>query len=62
MLVHTLARAGLIDEYHLIVYPLVLGSGKRVFPDDARLTLRLVEARPLPTGVVLMHYTVEHPG
>ncbi|HEX8036010.1 MAG TPA: dihydrofolate reductase family protein [Ktedonobacterales bacterium] len=60
-LIHTLAQHDLIDEYHLIVYPVVLGGGKKVFPDGARINLRLVEARPLPTGVVLTHYTVEHP-
>ena len=63
MLVHTLAENDLIDEYHLIVYPLVLGGGKKVFAEGngARQNLRLVEARSLPTGVVLAHYTVEHP-
>src|SRR6476659_4194962 len=62
VLVHTLARHDLLDELRLRVYPVVLGSGKRLFPNDARLNLRLVEARPLPPGVVLTHYTVEHPG
>jgi dihydrofolate reductase len=61
VLIHTLARHDLIDEYGLIVCPVVLGSGKKVFPDGVRLNLRLVEARPLPSGVVLMHYTVERP-
>ena len=61
VLIHTLAQNDLIDEYHLIVYPVSLGGGKRVFPDGARINLRLVEARPLPTGVVLIHYTVERP-
>ncbi len=60
VLIHTLAQHDLIDEYHLIVYPVALGSGKKVFPDGVRINLRLVEARPLPTGVVLTHYTVEH--
>ena len=58
-LIHTLARNDLIDEYHLIVYPVALGGGKKVFEDGVRLNLRLVEARPLPSGVVLTHYTVE---
>jgi dihydrofolate reductase len=59
VLVHTLAQHDLIDEYHLLVYPVVLGSGKKVFPDGVRLNLRLLEARPVPSGVVLMRYTVE---
>ena len=61
VLVHTLAQHSLIDEYRLIVYPIVLGSGKKVFADGAQINLRLVEARPLPSGVVLTHYTVERP-
>jgi dihydrofolate reductase len=61
VLIHALAQNDLIDEYHLIVYPVVLGGGKKVFPDGARINLRLVEAQPLPTGVVLTRYTVEHP-
>lgn len=61
VLIHTLAQNDLIDEYHLLVYPVVLGGGKQVFTEGARHNLRLVEARPLPTGVVLMHYTVERP-
>lgn len=60
-LVHTLARNDLIDEYSLLVYPLMLGSGKKLFPDGLRTNLRLVESRPFPTGVVLMRYAVEHP-
>lgn len=61
VLVHTLARHDLIDEFHLNIYPVTLGNGKKVFPDGVRLNLRLIEARPLPTGVVLTHYRVERP-
>lgn len=61
VLIHALAQADLIDEYYLIVYPVSLGGGKRVFPDGLRLNLRLVEARPLPSGVLLTHYAVERP-
>lgn len=56
VLVQLLARHDLVDEYRLHVYPLVLGGGKRLFPEAARLDLTLVEASPLPTGVVFMHY------
>src|SRR5690606_24435922 len=52
VLIHTLADHDLVDEYRLHVYPLVLGSGKRLYPDGKRLDLTLVETAPLPTGVV----------
>jgi dihydrofolate reductase len=58
VLIHTLVQHDLIDEYRLIVYPVVLGGGKKVFADGVRLNLRLVEARPIPSGVVLTHFTV----
>jgi dihydrofolate reductase len=60
-LIHALAKHDLIDEYRLIVYPLSLGIGKKLFPEGVRLNLRLVDARPLPSGVIVTHYTVERP-
>lgn len=51
-----LAENGLVDEYALHVYPIVLGGGKSIFPQGTRLNLKLVEATPLPTGVVYMRY------
>ena len=56
VLIQTLADHDLIDEYLLHVYPLVLGGGKRIFPAGKRQNLTLVEASPLPTGVVFMRY------
>jgi len=61
VLVHTLAQHDLVDEYSLLVFPLVLGSGKKLFPDGARVNMRLIETRSFPTGVVLMHYARERP-
>jgi dihydrofolate reductase len=56
VLIQTLAQNDLVDEYSLHVYPLVLGGGKRLFPAGKRLDLTLVEASPLPTGVVFARY------
>ncbi|HEX2622093.1 MAG TPA: dihydrofolate reductase family protein [Phototrophicaceae bacterium] len=56
VLAHTLIENDLVDEYALHVYPLVLGGGKRLFPDGKRLNLTLVESQMLPTGVVFQRY------
>jgi dihydrofolate reductase len=61
VLVHTLARHDLVDEYSLLVYPVVLGSGKKLFPDRLRVNLRLLESRSFPSGVVLLRYAAERP-
>src|SRR5215207_1527406 len=54
-LLQTLMKADLVDEYSLMVYPIVLGKGKRLF-DGFHANLTLLEARPLSTGVVIMRY------
>ena len=59
VLIHTLAENDLIDEYMLHVYPLVLGEGKRLFPESKRLNLKLVESKALPTGVIFQKYKPE---
>jgi dihydrofolate reductase len=55
-LVHALFEHNLVDELHLLVYPLTLGSGKRVLPPGLHAQFRLLSATPIPTGVVALHY------
>jgi dihydrofolate reductase len=55
-LVQTLIRHDLIDEYHLLVFPVVLGSGKRLFKDEGKATLKLMETKTFSSGVVLLSY------
>jgi dihydrofolate reductase len=55
-LLHTLIEHDLVDELHLLVYPLILGSGKRLFPDGVRREFTLTSTKPYPTGVVGLHY------
>ena len=54
-LARTLIAHDLVDEYRLIVYPVVLGSGKRLFDTEAA-TLELVEARPFASGATGLIY------
>jgi dihydrofolate reductase len=57
-IVSQLTEHGLIDEYQLVVTPLLLGAGQPLFSGVTRRTrLSLVEARPYPTGNVLLRYT-----
>ena len=56
VLTQALAQNDLVDEYRLHVYPIVLGGGKRFFPQGKRLDMTLAEAPPLPTGDVYMRY------
>jgi dihydrofolate reductase len=56
VLMHALIENDLVDEYVLHVYPLVLGAGKRLFPDGKRVNLKLIESSALPTGVVYQRY------
>ena len=56
-LIQTLQAAALIDEYHVWIYPVVLGRGKRLFENGARPgALRLVASKVSTTGVVMSTY------
>jgi dihydrofolate reductase len=55
-LVGSLMAAGLIDEYRLMIHPLVLGSGRRLFPEGARASLRLTDSITTTTGVLIATY------
>jgi len=52
-----LMRRGLIDEYWLVVHPVVCGSGRRLFDNEtARSSLRLLDTRTFRSGAVVLHY------
>lgn len=57
-LAQSLLRHGLADEWRLMVFPVVLGSGARLFPDDAaeKAELELAETLPFSNGAVLLTY------
>lgn len=61
-LVQSLMQADLVDEYVLLIHPLVLGSGRRLFPDGGPSTaLRLVDTKTTTTGVVIATYQPAEP-
>jgi dihydrofolate reductase len=49
-------RAGLVDECHLFVVPMVVGGGKRSLPDNVRITLELLDERRFCNGMVYLEY------
>jgi dihydrofolate reductase len=51
-------RAGLVDECHLFVVPMVVGGGKRSLPDDVRMKLELLDERRFGNGMVYLKYRI----
>ena len=55
-LVHTLFQHDLVDELHLLLYPIMLGAGKRLLPERVHAPFKLKSATPYPSGVVGLYY------
>ena len=56
-LIHSLMRRDLIDEWMLLIHPLVLGVGRRLFPEGTSARLQLVTSLTTTTGVVIARYS-----
>jgi dihydrofolate reductase len=55
-LTHTMLKAGLVDEFHILVYPFTFGEGPRLFDHMGVNTLKLLETRTFSSGVLALHY------
>ena len=59
-IVQQLTNLGLVDEYQLLIHPIVLGSGKPLFKDiKEKKTLKLIGSKSLPSGVILLQYSAQ---
>jgi len=59
-LVHSLIAEGLVDEYRLFVYPVVVGRGEKLFVNSEKLSkLRLLQTRTFSSGIVLLRYGIK---
>jgi dihydrofolate reductase len=56
VLIDSLAKAGVIDEYVLMIAPIVLGEGRRLFGPGVRQSLRLLDCTPASTGALIVTY------
>ncbi|WP_067675726.1 dihydrofolate reductase family protein [Nocardia miyunensis] len=57
-LVHSFLDLGLIDEFRIVVHPVVIGSGTPLFPEKTTLDLRLTESKSFDSGAVYVRYQV----
>jgi dihydrofolate reductase len=53
-------KAGLVDECHFFVAPIIIGGGKSAFPSGVRLSLDLLDERRFGNGMVYLHYGITH--
>lgn len=61
-LVHSLMSLDLIDEYRLMVFPVLAGSGKRLFREESeKKVLKLIETRTFSSGVIVLTYRPDQP-
>jgi riboflavin biosynthesis pyrimidine reductase len=60
-LASTLIAAGLVDELHLFLTPIVVGGGTAALPDDVRVELELLDEHRFAGGVVHLHYSCSNP-
>lgn len=53
-------NAGLVDECYLLIHPIILGGGKRAFPEETRIQLELLKEHCFTSGVVHLHYRIDN--
>lgn len=58
LLVDSLIKQGLIDEFHLMIFPVVVGRGKKLFKDNTEVALKLIDIKKFSSGVVMLDYAV----
>ena len=58
VLLKTLTKNNLVDSFYFHIYPIALGAGKRIFPEHSVQTLKLVDTKQLPTGVIFAEYKI----
>ncbi len=56
MLVHAMLEHDLVDEVHLLIFPLIVGGGKRVFPNGLHRAFKLFDSKTTPNGIIIARY------